>query len=571
MASWLDEAKPVDAPAPSWLADATPVEDAPDETPPPPKVPEKRGIGETVLSGIGRGAWSIPGLVGLDHAKAQAIYEYVKRKASGEPADLASLEAAQREGERAREKDRPIVTGLSIGAGAIPSMLVMPQSAPAAGAGLAARSIAGGTTAAAQAAATEAGVTADLPWTERLKRMGIAAGFAAPIGALAPGAPTGLTQKAIDAVATPKLPRGVTPEAARLLDEGVPLTPGQRNPTGLWSQLEEASTSLPVVGPKITEARQAAREAWADVALNRGRAPGAEKVGPGSLPEKVDTLYQGFRPAYAEVKGALAPTDVDALGAALQAATANESHLVTDVGRESVQRFLGNQFSLLTREGPTLEKLLAVRSNIRDALRQKARTGDEVIPLLKDAESAVTQAIVKGAPPEVAEKLAATDQQYALYKTLEDAARRAGDQPAGLSPTHLQNAIKGSTAPGAYSRGAGGELRDLARAGKETFDVRVPMTGARMVTMIPGLRYGIGAAAYVRAARSASTAEALSKALHANPQAFGPHAQQLLTMEAQRGPEGLAAAHYVLSQTSPDYRARWQAAAAEPGDEERGQ
>jgi hypothetical protein len=47
----------------------------------------------------------------------------------------------------------------------------------------------------------------------------------------------------------------------------------------------------------------------------------------------------------------------------------------------------------------------------------------------------------------------------------------------------------------------------------------------------------------------------LSNLLRTNPKAFGQYAERLAAAEAQRGPEGLAAAHYVLSVQDPAYAA----------------
>jgi hypothetical protein len=52
-----------------------------------------------------------------------------------------------------------------------------------------------------------------------------------------------------------------------------------------------------------------------------------------------------------------------------------------------------------------------------------------------------------------------------------------------------------------------------------------------------------------------SAALNLSELLRTTPQAFGKYAEQLMAAEAQRGPEGLAAAHYVLSVQDPAYGA----------------
>jgi hypothetical protein len=114
------------------------------------------------------------------------------------------------------------------------------------------------------------------------------------------------------------------------------------------------------------------------------------------------------------------------------------------------------------------------------------------------------------------------------------------------------------------------------REGNRTFGFAEQVAGAGGLAGGLGMGGGPGAVlGYVASAGAAAGArrfgapvtarvtDALSKVLRTNPQALGPHARQLLVMESQRGPEGLAAAHYVLSQTSPDYRMRWQAVSAE--------
>jgi hypothetical protein len=52
-----------------------------------------------------------------------------------------------------------------------------------------------------------------------------------------------------------------------------------------------------------------------------------------------------------------------------------------------------------------------------------------------------------------------------------------------------------------------------------------------------------------------SAALGLSELLRTTPQAFGKYAERLAAAEAQRGPEGLAAAHYALSVQDPAYAA----------------
>jgi hypothetical protein len=78
-----------------------------------------------------------------------------------------------------------------------------------------------------------------------------------------------------------------------------------------------------------------------------------------------------------------------------------------------------------------------------------------------------------------------------------------------------------------------------------------------------------GAAGYVGASLVANTVkrygnpvaarslDRLAKVLASNPERLGSFAAQLKAVEQKAGPQGLAAAHYVLSHSSPEYRARF--------------
>jgi hypothetical protein len=566
--AWDSPPTEAEVQAAGWDTPPTPEEMGAPAAPPGPR---ESVIGEEAPGfgrGVARGGWALPGLVGLDYETAAGAEfavrdpEKLADRGMGLKKRFSYYREKERERSRRGEAENPIKTGLGIGAGSAPSMAVMPQAKVAEGAGLGARALASGITAGAQSAAIEGGVTNDLPVEDRLARMGAAGATGMALGTLAPMRRTGLVEEP-----GPRALRNLSPEARKLIEEGVPLTPGQRNPRGMWAQVEEASTSLPVVGPKIAEARTAARETWAAKAMEKGKAPGAPAP-QGSTPgEMVSSLRGGFDDAYSAVKGAMDPKSIEGLPAAFDAAATKPDVLATDPVRGEVARFLKNQLTLLDREAPTVEKLIKIRSNIRAAKRSAGSGGHhaaspDAVPLLRDAEEAVSRAITDGAPPEAVALLREIDHQYPAYKTLSRASRNAGDQTSGMTPTHLSSAVKSTTNPAVYEQGGGGPLREWASAGKEVLDSRVPATGARLLTMTPGLRYGVGAAAYMRAARAPAAAEKLAAALKANPQQFGSHAHGLLAA-AQRGPEALAAAHYVLSHSSPDYRARFSTVGAD--------
>jgi hypothetical protein len=614
---------------------------------------EKPGAGESLVKGIGRGAWAIPGMLGLDRAKAVAIGRWLDGKIGFTPeTTVADAERYERGREAAAEEAHPLATGLGVGVGAAPAMLIAPQAAAPAGASLAVRSGAGALTAGAQSAAVEAGMTSDLPLGQRLARIGAAGVMGAGIGALAPGAPAGAivqrqagavsreaeaaaragarASSSADAGATggaagaqnvtelvvrpPK--RGVVsrilrepepvPEAQYLLDRGVPLTKGLNDARSGFAQTEIASQSLEGVGSRIRAQRQKALSEAMDLAFDEARPPGAPRIAKdGDINAKYAALKSQWDDAYGAIRAKdelIQPGIVEAEFARPLKGSAEAPGLLDeiiddvtdplaavwdDASRAQARRFLDNQVTRLKAGAKDeagrvpLGDMLRTLSDIRKASRAALQSEKyDLHQILARAEDAFEQSIESQATPQTRAELRALNAKYRDFKTVEDAVIRAKDAPGGISPAQLSMSVK-ATEPqrSRYAAGGGGELRDLSKAVRTVFDESIsPPTGARLLSVAPkwaregfigptiylrntsqaGAQGGsAGAAAGARAgARAGSSASArLSEALKADPAAFGQYAPRLLAAEAQRGPEGLAAAHYVLSVQDPAYAA----------------
>lgn len=326
--------------------------------------------------------------------------------------------------------------------------------------------------------------------------------------------------------------------AQLLRSKGVNLTLGQMNPSGAMAQMEDAATSLPGIGRTIEGQRDAAREGWQNAVLRavRGDAPTTPLPGADTA-EKLDNIYKSFEGAYAPAKEAeiipqtaageplraipaeppaeappprgaatldmygrpiplrpVAPApSAPGAASAFDAAIDDPSVLATDQERGAVRKYLNNQLSLLPEAVPgqspgpvQAEKLLQLRSNIRQQAAQALKAQDfKTAALLDNAERVVSGSLESQLPPDALAALRKADEQYARYKTVERAQALAGDQLSGLTPARLSQAVKADTERGAYARGAGGDLRDLASAGREAIDSRIPSTGVRVVTIKP--------------------------------------------------------------------------------------
>lgn len=316
-----------------------------------------------------------------------------------------------------------------------------------------------------------------------------------------------------------------TPEAQALLDRGVDLTPGQLNPGGMLNKLEEDIASVPVANRFITPVREQARRQWQQTVLREGAAPGAQ-IPTADVDEMLEAAYRSFEPLYARAKGfPVRPVVMrtaggdQPLGRLFEQATKAGSVRATDATRKSTLKWLRNQ---LTQFDGSSEGLLAMRSKIRTESRAARLLGDAddraAAQLLDNAESAVTHALESQLPDEALQALRLADSKYGTYKVIENAVAAAKDAPGGFTPSQLSNAVKQATETGAYARGAGGPLRELASQGRQTFDVRSPLTGQRVATYMAG---GAG--------------------LYANPQVALPAAGAFIGMVGTRTGRRLAA------------------------------
>lgn len=316
-----------------------------------------------------------------------------------------------------------------------------------------------------------------------------------------------LAKKALGGTAG-RLVRGVSKrgDAAKELERlGVDtnkLTLGQLDPEGMMAQLEESGQHAMGSGNVIRGQRAAGNEAWRDAVLSNAQPP-YQPLPAGTTADRLAAAHEGFGPIYEGIgrnpvatAGPGEQSVADQLRKSFANAAQSDAVIATDAERSALNRYLQNQASgarFQSGEANTVGELQKVRSNIRKELSSllKGPSPDHAsAQILRDAEEAVTQQIQRNLPASEQAALRVTDARYALSKTVEDAARRAGDNPEGLMPQHLSAAVKAATDRGGYARGAGGRLRELATAGREALQTKTPPTGVRaLIQAAPGLHY----------------------------------------------------------------------------------
>lgn len=305
----------------------------------------------------------------------------------------------------------------------------------------------------------------------------------------------------------------LTPAAKYLASKGVPTTIGQGAPGSALGQLEEAAQSVGGIGPAITSQRAAGPLALQRAVLAEGTPSGVKIPTQETVEGQLAKVYESFTQAYAPVKavpvypaihggGARPSIPLGGAKGALAQSLADPKAMATKETREVVARFLQDQLSLLPSQKGAIAKvpagaLLEMRSNIREAIRLAGQKKDFAGErLLSNAEKAVTDTLETQLPAKAAQYLRSVDAKYAQHMVGTKAVGRAGDAPSGFTPFQLQQAIRLATEEGRFARGAGGELRKLSKAGRESFDTRSPTTGARLLTVGP-LGWATGPLSYL--------------------------------------------------------------------------
>lgn len=329
--------------------------------------------------------------------------------------------------------------------------------------------------------------------------MGLGAASGAATGALEPvatgdsrgkniatNAAIGAAGGAIPGVLAKIVKPDVSDDVARLMDEGVRLTPGQAT-GGTLKRVEDAATSIPVVGDVIKRAQTRGIEDFNRAGFNRALAPIGEKVGKdfnigregiAAVESKIGAAYERaldkikivnldtqFGDEVGKVVGMSAELGE---GPAKQLSAILKNRVldkVTDAGTmsaqtmKSVESELGRQARMFSGSADAAQRGLA------DALRE--------------VQSSLRGAVERSAGPEALSDLKAANTAWANFVRIQDAAGRIGSKEGVFSPAQLTAAVRAqdkTVRKGAFARGDA-LMQDLAEAGKNVMPSSVPDSG----------------------------------------------------------------------------------------------
>lgn len=322
----------------------------------------------------------------------------------------------------------------------------------------------------------------------------VAAGPDDRMGGLMTGAVTGAALPSAARMAQ-ILGRGmeVTPNARRLMRRGVELTPGQMKPEGNWGMIEEVLQAVPVIGPKIREARGRGWTQTQNVIAQEAAPPGV-KLKPRQDPQDMfRDLADAYDAAYDVGKGyPMLPVIRPATGPDVplsQALQVPRGAKGTDEGRKYAASVLNNELSSIKGLGSKLssDDLLAMRSRIRAEVRDLRKRPNAPLgadDILTNAEQKITAALDSQLPPNVVQQVRAIDAKYGNFKVLEDALNRAIDRPEGFTPAQFSQAVRAGTASRMGYAAGGGRMRDVSRAASDVFTPRQAPTGRQLAALL---------------------------------------------------------------------------------------
>lgn len=307
-----------------------------------------------------------------------------------------------------------------------------------------------------------------------------------------------------------------TPEAARMLSEGVDLTLGQRNPSSALGRYEEVAISR-ASGGTLATMRDAAVDSARDALIRKAQPSlGAKTVPTGGTPvgDQLGQVRQAFSEAY---EGALAGerlqpdqylgagkwrglvTDESLVGSARTkgafelAANSKGINASRDV-RDRALEWLNNEATSLvpTKSGPnggTVEArdIHALRTRLRDEIRALGDQGDDraTKQIYQRAEEFVTELLEGQLPKNKAETLRGADASYRNLLALETAAGRARAfrNDGRFTMADMLEAIR--------QKGSTPQVEGFARDADRVLSAKFPVNGAlgNLADVLPVTKY----------------------------------------------------------------------------------
>jgi hypothetical protein len=311
----------------------------------------------------------------------------------------------------------------------------------------------------------------------------------------------------------------VRPDVALLKQEGVQMTPGQIK-GGFIKTIEDAMTSVPLLGGMVKEAQRRGIVSFDTAAFNRALAPIGETLpkgltGSAAVSYVQDKLGARYNDIRAKMKGSLdgpITTGPTLPSQNPQPTLRAELNTILTMGqnlpaaqRKQLNNIIQNEvISRFTPQGVASgETIKNIESKLGNMASVMGRSDNYDIRMLGDAvkeTQAALRRMVEIENPRLATELAKTNDGWAQFKIIQEAAASVAAEKGVFTPAQLHAAAKSNDPSKDRSRFARGEalMQDLTGAGKRTLPSNIPDSGTplRLLAGLGMLGGGYGIAHY---------------------------------------------------------------------------
>ena len=278
----------------------------------------------------------------------------------------------------------------------------------------------------------------------------------------------------------------VAPDAKKLLDAGVNLTPGQLS-GGVFRRAEEAFKSFPILGSFIRGAEGRGIEQFNTSVLNQALEPIGAQLPKGIAAgnEAIGATQKIIGNAYDK----LLPTLNLTIDKGLTNDISNIRFRATELPKpqqEQLDGILSNRLAsffqrspMPGRQGPTLKETESSLRAIADNYRSSADPAQRNMAyLIDDARGALRDALERQNPGQ-AKELQKIDTAYAMFARAQGAASRRATSEGVFTPNDLLQTIKQqdkSVRKGSFARGDA-LMQDFAQYGQAVLPAKMPDSG----------------------------------------------------------------------------------------------
>jgi hypothetical protein len=313
---------------------------------------------------------------------------------------------------------------------------------------------------------------------------------------------------------------------------------------GMLNQLEQAATSIPIIGDVIKGARARPFEQFGRGAINEALAPIGESLDPATplgreaiqeMQDKAKNAYDQLLPGLTWSADPKFATDATQLYQMSKFLPAGRDKDFENIFRNQVLNNISSGTGKMSGDTfKDVESTLGQEANqyIRSSLPDDRKYGNAVLQL----QALMRDSLARSNPNE-AQQLAANNQTWANMKRVQRAASYTGAAEGQFSPAQLLASVKAQTPESSFAAGRG-LMQPYAEAGKRVLGSTLPDSGTPYRGMLPlaayaGVEhpqeavYALGGLAGTAGMYSPPVQWLLSRILGARPQIAAPAAQGL--------------------------------------------